>query len=371
VDYRWVSESIDRGIDPLSGARIFQLTSSSSISYGIYCEQIYASTDGARAAFIRLHPSGLGRGPHEIWVCDLTTRQVAFAGLTSRTLAASTPLIDSVYYVRPEGESDNVLVRLDLKTLDRADVFRFGDCPLPAASTISPDERWFVAGLHVRENIYGLYRIDLSRGTWEVFHEKEDICNTHVQFEPSEGNDLLVQHNRGAIRGVRNIGPEGCTLYVIDRDGKNFRQLPVGKPWTAPADGHECWIARTGKILLTIDDTRANGCQCIVAPGDKEVTRISRGYHFIHVSASMDGRFYAAGAGGDRRVLIGSIETGRVLPLCETRSSTSGTPHYTWPEPYITPGNRDVIFNSDRTGIGQLYAAEVPDHVMAHLTERM
>ncbi len=30
-----------------------------------------------------------------------------------------------------------------------------------------------------------------------------------------------------------------ATLYLIDTDGGNFRQLPVGKPWTQPCQGHQ------------------------------------------------------------------------------------------------------------------------------------
>jgi len=40
-----------------------------------------------------------------------------------------------------------------------------------------------------------------------------------------------------------------------------------------------------------------------------------------------------------------------------------------WEEPYITPGSRHVIFDSERTGHAGLYAATVPDHVVAYLTE--
>lgn len=46
--------------------------------------------------------------------------------------------------------------------------------------------------------MWGLYRVDLQRGGWEVFHEHEGICNPHQQFEPARGQDILVQWNRGS-----------------------------------------------------------------------------------------------------------------------------------------------------------------------------
>jgi oligogalacturonide lyase len=50
------------------------------------------------------------------------------------------------------------------------------------------------------------------------------------------------------------------------------------------------------------------------------------------------------------------------MPFCD-----SGSPQYTHMHPYITPGNRRVIFNSDRTGIPQVYAADIPDDFLAKL----
>ena len=112
----------------------------------------------------------------------------------------------------------------------------------------------------------------------------------------------------------------------------------------------------------------ATGGQCVVAPGDREAKRIMPGFCFIHVCASADGRFVAADHGGQRYVYLGSLETGKVVHLCESPCSRSGG-HETWEEPYIVPGNRHVIFNSERTGHAELYAATVSEHVMAYLTQ--
>jgi hypothetical protein len=264
-------------------------------------------------------------------------------------------------------------VRLNLRTLEADDVFTFGECPVPGASTISPDERTFVSSTHLHDNVYALYKVDLARGTWEFFHEEKDISNTHVQFEPVHGRDLLVQQNRGAVirpqGGYEKLtGDEGATLYVVDIDGKNQRFLPVGKPLTGAVDGHQCWIGRTGKVLAVVEDPLEIGGQCIMTPGDTKARRIMPGFAFIHVSVSSDGRLVAADHGGNHYVYLGSLETGKVVHLCDA-AATRGGPHYTQEEPYVTPDNRHVIFNSNRTGIAQLYAAEIPEHVKAYLQQ--
>jgi hypothetical protein len=67
------------------------------------------------------------------------------------------------------------------------------------------------------------------------------------------------------------------------------------------------------------------------------------------------------------RLFLGCLATGRVLPLCDSQAS-GGSPQYTHTHPYITPGNRRVIFNSDRTGITQVYAATVPADLLEKLS---
>jgi len=64
--------------------------------------------------------------------------------------------------------------------------------------------------------------------------------------------------------------------------------------------------------------------------------------------------------------VVGSIKTGRWSVLCESGSSLS-IPQYTHPHPYLSPDNKWVIFNSDRTGIPHVYAASVPEGLLDEL----
>ncbi len=50
---KWGHESSDRRDDPVSGARIIQLTSAAAISNNIYGEQPYTSPDGKRIIIAR------------------------------------------------------------------------------------------------------------------------------------------------------------------------------------------------------------------------------------------------------------------------------------------------------------------------------
>lgn len=384
---RWMSESIKVGCDALAGVNITQLTSGTCTSHNVYCEERYTSSDGSRIAFMRF-PRGYNCGGHELWVADLISRQVAYVGLAAYPLCTSNLYDDWLYYAAPpakappdyvslgiynldqpdrfvENGGPQRLMRVNLRTLETQECFQFERCPPPMSCTISPDGATFVSVTRLSERRYGLYRVDLNQGTWDVFHEHDDIHNPHLQFEPGEGRQLLVQNNRGAERDargniLRSTGEQGATLYVLDMPTGRKIPLPVGKPDTGFVTGHECWIGRTGRILLSTADS--DGWRLLdVAPGETRARVLTMGYCFNHVSASTDGRFFAVdqfGEHGFGRVWIGCLATGRFLPLCE--SHTSRGPYCAEPFPYITPDLRHVIYNSNKTGIVQVYAAELP-----------
>ncbi|MGQ9790669.1 MAG: hypothetical protein ACUVR7_08410 [Armatimonadota bacterium] len=361
---RWLADGIYRGADPLSGAIVWQLTSMPAINHNIYGERVFACTDGTRIAFVR--DLAYGEDQLELWVYDLPTRRELKIG-DALGWFTTTPFLDTLYYLRKVGETPH-LMRLHLKTLELSDVFALDQCPLwTSAAAISPDERYFVFCLRIQGNRYRLIRVDLTSGTWDIFHEHEDIFNTHVQFEPLKGEDILVQWNREGILDdadnvVRSVGEQGATCYVIDREGGNFRQLPVGKPFTAPVTGHECWVGTTGQVILTTKD----GGVYLCAPGDQQARLVVRKRGFNHISASPDGRFFVVDDFRNGVLYVGSIATGHCFPLCSSRAN-SGAPQHTHTHPYITPGNRYVIYNSDATGVTQVYAAEIPSGFLEDL----
>lgn len=358
---QWMQESVRRGSDANVGARLIQLTSAAMVSHDIYCEERYGTVDGSRIAFLR---SPLGYPPEDLWLCDLRTHEVAC--LTQDICGYPTsPLYRDTIYFQRQTDKGRILTRADMKTLETEEVFDLSPCP-PwrwRVSSISPDERYYVSNLRVRDETYGLYRVDLKRGTWEIFHEHADICNPHPQFEPSKGEDILVQHNRGCRLDeegniVSLVGPEGATLYVIDKDGGNERPLPVGKPHTSPVTGHECWVGKTGKVILTSGGHNKNEIR-LAAPGDRESRLLWNGLNFAHIAASDDGQFFISDDFSNSRIYVGHIESGRMLPLCDTRASCSIT-QAGHPHAYLTSDNRHVIFNSDHTGLGQVWAADIP-----------
>lgn len=363
------TELIVREVSPESGAQIWQLTSCPAINDHEYFEVPYMDASSRYLMFTRRFDSV---GPVSLWRADLERRLVtkvaeARGGVRGHAVSPDhrfffyTDLMDGGAYE---------LVRLDIATLERESwLFDDGSLTPRSRGSVTPDLRYYINSAYLGDKRFGIWRLDFQSGERKVIWEQgEDMCNAHPQLDPA-GTDLLIQHNRGAElddtgRYIRLVGEIGATLFLIDINGENHRTLPVGKPYTERCQGHQCWIGKTGEILLTIGGPREQmteqGNLLAVRPGDEAARVVAKGVYFDHTNASRDGRFFVSDTSPDARIVVGSIQTGRWEVLCESGSSLS-IPQYTHPHPYLSPDNQWVIYNSDRTGIPHVYAARIPE----------
>jgi hypothetical protein len=377
-----MGEAIDRETHPESGAHVVQMTSAPGLHSNIYCENPYMDP-ASRYVFYQKAEGSLS--PWELWRADLATRQTRLVAEDVEEVLGCAVSFDQRFFYCHRRPAEDVLeiLRIDTTTLEQR-VFRFEGAPgeFMSLGAIGPEGRFFYTSARLgtpAEHRFGVLRFDLETGRFDIIHERgDDLCNAHVQVEPSRGRDLLIQHNRGALYDdegtmLKLVDEPWATLYLIDTDGGNFRQLPVGKPYTQPCQGHQTWIGATGEILLTVvfdgfEGARREGCLLRVRPGDEEARVVARGFPFAHPNASRDGRFWVSDAFGGAQIVVGSIRTGRCRVLVESGSSI-GSPQYTHPHPYFSPDCRWAIFNSDRTGIPHIYAATVPEGLLEALDE--
>jgi Tol biopolymer transport system component len=87
---------------------------------------------------------------------------------------------------------------------------------------------------------------------------------------------------------------------------------------------------------------------------------VARGVYFCHPNVSRDGRWFVSDVSPGGEIMVGSLETGRYRLLCSSGSSF-GRPQYTHPHPFFSPDTRHVLYNSDRSGLAQIYVAELPE----------
>lgn len=373
----WVPEAIRYETDAQSGADVEQLTSEPVTSTNIYPEQRFATADGSRIAIER-RPFGQ---PVELWVCDMRSLRVCRAaqGVT----VGGNPMRNAVYFIAG-GECDARLMRLDMASLTIRQLATFNG-PAPRCGAVSPDERWFVGGpFTVSETVFSLRRIDLATGAEQTLCEIEDMFNPHMQFNPGDGRTLVVQINRGGRQnlvggGLRKVGSLGATLCAVDVHTGEVTSLPVGRPDTPPISGHECWAGTTGQILFTAGHYQVSTTSFVtlrdvpaeyrhlppagiyaVSPGDTAARVVAGDRLYNHLAASDDGRFFIADDHTTGRIYVGSIATGRSLPLCDSHTRQGACQH-SHAHAYMTPDLRYVIFNSIVTGSAQVYAARIPD----------
>jgi hypothetical protein len=418
---QWAQESCDRRDDPVSGARIIQLTSAAAISNNIYGEQPYGSPDGRRILITRCQDYCWDEEA-ALLVHDLDTLRITMAvpRMRSGRGVFTSAWSGLVYYWTP----DRKLMQLSLTTLEQKEVYaeddpaapllgsslvsdrqarndyldRFGHAPLPAAS-VSPDQR-YVIGMAPRLSgrgapVFQIIRLDLKRKRRDVIFEHPEISNPHLQFNPVTGRQILVQNNEGLRlrrdNSLRQRRAVECRLFVIDTDGKNQRFLPIGPPTTAGGTGHECFLGGTGRVLASagwvsrsLNDWRhsprhPHGNLFTAAPGDRRPICFHAPEHlFNHVSASRDGRFFVAdsmpasglfrnGVLHHASLVVGCIASGKHRVLVQDSQASGGGNQCTHTHPYFTADSRHVIYNADPDGIPQVFAARLPDGFLAGL----
>jgi hypothetical protein len=357
-----------------TGSTVYQVTEDSLSKSNIYCEIPYCSVDSRHFVFSRSNPEN-DRNRAEYVVCELGTWEMHVGGRGRGGVAITHKGI--FYFLRHAGGGSMELVKLNLATGESEVACAFPE-PIRARSlgTVSPDGRFYAYGVVTDDKYreFGIELVDLKTGTREVIDRDPYILNPHPQFEPSEGKQIMVQHNRGGKidetgKRIRLVGEEGATLYLLDIADGERTTLQVGKPYTTPCTGHESWIGDTKEMLLSVSasgDFAAEKGNLLGVCAGEPARVVSKGYRYAHVGTSVCGKFFCCDDGATGDVVIGSMRTGKNDVVCHSESSF-GSAQNTHPHPYLTPDLKWVIFNSDRSGEPQIHAAIVPDGMIEGL----
>lgn len=377
---QWIYEACDLKPDPVSGAKIARLTNAVAISNNVYCEQPYTSPDGKRIAVVRFW----GLAPDyetAMYVADLES--ILLTRVRGVKGGSNSAWGEWWYYVT-EGK---VIEAFSLITFERKVILSNVSAPGFGIGSVSQDQRYTIYLTVLPGPTFGIVRFDLQTGEWKVIFEHKEICNPHLQFNPVHGKDIMVQHNRGCIVAedgttIKSHSEQGTTLFVIDRDGNNYRQVPAGPPYTAGCTGHECFVADTGMVAFTVSWDQGNwkldskypeGNLFTAKPGDTKPTVFPTPNHlFNHVCISKCGTYfvcdcYAGGIPGKIPIVIGNLKTGKHRTLLQDCGASCGGAQYVHPHPYITADNRHVIYNADPRGIPHVFKAEIPKGFLENL----
>ena len=359
-----------------NGAEVWQVTTTPAEQSNIYCEIAYCSRDCRYFLYERMNPQ-LAGDQMELIAVELGTWK-QFPLDVARTTLGSAISHDGIFYYLKRSEKTLDLMRADLATGLKQCVYQRPKGPwIRSLGTVSPDGRYYAGGiaLDAEWSVFGIVQVDLQKGEETILDRDPFLTNPHPQFEPGEGKCLLVQHNRGGRvspdgKVHRLTGPEGATLYLLSVADGRRTELAVGTPYTTAVTGHEAWIGRTQGVLLTVD-ARGNfapdrGNLLAVGAG-RPARAVSSGCWFNHLGVSRCGRMFCCDDWQrPYNLVIGSIATGRSAVVCAS-NTTLGRGQEGHPHAYLTPDLRWVIFNATRNGAAHVYAARVPEGMVAGL----
>ncbi len=365
--------------DITNGVVVHQVTDEPQDKHNIYCEYPWCPPDGHCFAYVR-HAPEHAPNQAELVLCDFGTWQKRSLGFCSgvESMAAG-----RLYYRRINDQGRRELLRLDWAT-ERSEVLELpAGVPDRGRLEVSPDERYvaYNMALSFAPKRFAIGLADRQTGQCGVLHEDPDICNPHQQFEPGAGRRLLIQHNRGceftpAGQMTRLVGDEGATLFTLDVPSGAVTRLPLGPPHTVGISGHECWIGTSGEVLATLntsgDYDHGKGPIVAVRPGGGPAREVCKPWRMNHLGMEPSGRMFCADAFVRDEIIIGVPATNRAAFVCRARTSykrsaARGAWSDSHPHAYVSPDLRWVVFNSDRSGVQQVYCAALPREMVSLL----
>jgi len=175
-----------------------------------------------------------------------------------------------------------------------------------------------------------------------------------------KGYDIHVCHPSGPGLLCRLSSSPGHDLWLLDDDASNDRFF------TRNVFAHSNWLGKTDRL---------QGCAqhplraiLVASCGQSEPEPLVEGPCFWHSSATLDGEWLVADTNWpDEGLQLVNVRTRRFRTLCYPMAS-EGHPQWTHPHPTFSPDGKMVLFNSDRTGINQLYLAKIPDEMIEDLS---
>jgi Tol biopolymer transport system component len=340
-------------IDPLTGVRILQLTSYPVLSHTLYYHCPSITPDSKTLLFMTYNRAGRFSTP-DAWRVNIDGTELR--PVTNRDGLAG-------FVISPDGKT---VYCQDGGTLLAApfDNSPVGDLAVEIANipdvvigatvlgSVTGDGKWYVSTALLKNGKTALVRYATDGSEAEILRTEQYFA--HVQVD---------QSGEGRILYIAPPDSQGRAMWVTDIDGGNPRPLNL-----THSTGHFAWFGKTGRLLSTVNDPF--GSVVSIAEGESEPTLIAKGGHFWHAAGSEDAKWVISDTNWpDVGLILINTDTGLWAPLCRAEAS-EGHPQWTHPHPMFTPDGRYVIFNSDQSGIGQVYVVEIPQALRDQLSPR-
>jgi oligogalacturonide lyase len=354
------SERIQR-IDPHTGIKVIQLTSYPTPAAHLPYDRPSVTPDNQRVIFWAQRRASRN-APWDLYRCD--TDGLNLYQLTERTLEAEV----GGYY----GRASSVM------SLDGTKIYVIWDRELCCVDMETGDTESLMSLENVapQGTVFGSIVIDDARGiVWANRHGDGDVA---VRIDINAGHaDIVELGGRffSIVHGEdRIIVQRGSVVWGVDEKPDGSRQvLNVGdrlSMWNTDEQGGDGrlitpWIFAHATPLggsAAIQGTGQVPSKCIwVAEEGKEPVRLAQGPYFWHSGPSFDGEWIISDTNWpDEGLQLIHVGTRHFAMLCQP-CATQDHVEYGHPHPALSHDGRIAVFRSDRSGMSQVYIAQITD----------
>ncbi len=346
------TERIDR-TDAATGLLVRQVTSFPSPSMHMHYETPTFAPDGERMIVVSRRHSGRGAPPDAMTMRSNGDDPTKLSGDSPDGASCVCLTVDGVHALYME-ESTCHRTRLDTSEDEGIGHVDGGRHHGYFRGARSFDGRHYFSMVKLDDKV-AVVRWDLTTGEWEAIATADRV--NHPKANPG-GPEFQFTLKHGRPDGGTESEPvciDTRTLEPIEM------RLERGPYETA----HNCWLGRTGRYHATL---QMPGRGVILMSRDgREPELVAEGPYFWHSGASTDGEWIVADSNWpDEGLWLINVRTKKRERLCFTGAS-QGHPQSTHTHANLNDDGTMAVFDSDATGITQVYVVSVPDEMRARL----
>ncbi len=322
--------------DARSGLKIFRLTHSPCVSTNLYFEMCSFTEDDSHVVFISQRYAGRD-APFDLF--RVQTDGMDLVQLTECDDLGGivfSPATGHVFYQSGGEVRKTDVLSMQEETLAEAP----GDRPVNPHSLGSIDLRGttYFGNCYNREGVASLFKVDGATGKLEIIYESEQ--QNHIHVDPT-----------GKTVNFGDFKDGVWTSCLIDSDGSNLREYDFTQ------FAHRTWFGDTGSMQGTL--LPPGHALVTHKEGEADATVLTEGRYYWHSSSSRDAQWIVSDTNWPQEgIYLLHVPSRTVTYVCDPGASCSH-PQWAHPHPSLSPGLGYVLFNSDMTGVGQVYLAEL------------